>query len=303
MITYKELIRRLANCEIFLNKVSLLENATRGRLYEYKKLVTQLDIARKKDRLPSYFKKISRMKSGFALKELYELVFILTYIEEIYANSNQQGKKEIVKRVKVILSGPTFTKQETANNSQARNYQFELLMGSRIYSAGLKKVSFSKNPDVSVSIYGRKYAMECKRITGDFDRKGLQRINEAIRQIGKVQDQKIFTGIIAIDISSYFEQGENWLVSVSRESAGNYIQRQLGGILLGWYQRSSKIREIEPTGLISGIFLNTSNVYMIQDKEFGWLNQIKVLALSRQNQYKAKKLEKDFSALSRERKL
>lgn len=297
-ISYDTLIEKTKSIEPFLNSISLLDKAKRGRLYFYINLITQLNKAIKDGTYDNFLKKFDHAKCGFALKELREIVFILENICFLHLTINNGHKAEIERKLAHILTGPNFTSHETSANSTARNYQFELLLTARLFSKGLKTIYFFTNPDIHLETNNRKYAIECKRITGDFISLSIQRTEDAIKQLLKLPEGQYFGGIVALDLSSKYEQGSRWLDSKNHDTAENYIQGLLGKDLAHIYQKSTKTKQAAENGRVVALIANVSAVYTLKErKELGWVNEIAFLMFNKELPFREHVILTDFAPL------
>ena len=278
-VKYSELLRRAQSAHQFIDVIGLSSLAKSGRYQRYVKLVSDLDLALKSNQLDAHFEKYGFDKSGFALKELYELTSIIEHVGALFVRSDDEVKKQITSRVKFVLGGPMFTANETHENSRARNYQFELLMATRLLNRGYMDVRFNENPDLTVKIDNRNYAIECKRIIGDFDDLSRKRVSDAITQLHDHRNG-YYGGVIALDLSQKYEQGKNWLDGKTREGVEKYaldsLQQDLGSI----YGRYPKLKLAASSGLVLGVFASYSGVYVLKETEMGWMHEISAMAMS-----------------------
>lgn len=298
MLTYNGLLKKSLCSYRFLKKLSLLSRAKRSRIASYIKLITSLNDAFHSGTISRFLeKKNSYFKSSFALKELFEFVSILEQIQKLYKLADKNQKEQIKNRIEIILSGPVFTKSETSKNSKARNYQFELLLTSRLFTSGIKNVQLLENPDILATIGDRVYAVECKRVTGNFKTALISRVNEAVSQIKKYKrNNNIFSGIVAIDLSAKYEQGHRHLKSISRNSAERYVQKNLESDLIFVYKNSHKLVKEAKNNLIAGLIGNISGVYVL-GHELGWINEISILVLNKENIFRGPIFKSDFNSL------
>jgi len=160
----------------------------------------------------------------------------------------------------------------------------------------LVRTSLHDNPDIAVESYGKKYAIECKRVTGNFETASLKRVGEAIDQLYKVSD-KYFSGVIVLDISQKYEEGQNWLHTQSHISAERFALDQLQKDVEWIYKNSQKLILSAKQGFIAGIIVSMSGVYALHNEELGWINELGMLVLNKENSFRAELLMKDFRRL------
>lgn len=309
MISYGKLLERSDKCLDFLKCITLKEKALRGRFGDYKKLIKKIwddiQIGGKDNILDQIDKKGTRNGDValFALKEFYEIIQILEQVSKLYNSTTEPQKEIITQKISLILGGAVYTKDENDNNNEARNYQFELLIASKLYFSGITDITFEEHPDIIVKVGSLKYAIECKRIFGNFETKTLKRAEEALNQICLIKND-IFCGTIALDLSTKYEEGKNLLEGSTKQSIEDFAQRCLEQDLNYVYQKSQKIVKAGKKKYLIGIFGNISSIYALRDKsEMGHLNQIAVLALNKENPIKSINFLKDFNKLTSINKL
>ncbi len=298
MITYRDLTNKSKKIESLLLGNSILTSPIVGRYKYYQKLVCELSDNWEAQTMDQFWKKFSGDKMGFALKELHELSDILENIALTYDDLSEESKTFIKNKIPIILSGTNFTADETQKNSAARNYQFELRLASKFVTAQYKNISFAEHPDFLIIVESRPYAFECKRILGNPENKISSNIEDAIDQL-RTSDA-YYSGVVAVDLSPQYEQGKNWLVSKSREEANKIALDSLEQVVTTIYRRMSKVKRAAEDGVLVGIILNLSTVYVISStNELGWLQEIGVLLLNKESPVKGAQFLEDFKELQR----
>lgn len=299
MITYRDLTNKSKNVEDLLLSKGILTSPIVGRYKYYQKLVSELSLHWEAQTIDRFWKTISGDKMGFASKELHELSDILENIALTYDDLSEESKTFIKNKIPTILSGTNFTVDETPNNSAARNYQFELRLASKFVTAQYKNISFAEHPDLLVTVESRPYAFECKRILGNPEKKISSNIEAAIDQL-RTNSNAYYSGVVAVDLSPQYEQGKNWLVSKSREEANKIALDSLEQVANSIYRRMSKIKRSAEDGILVGIILNLSTVYVISsNNELGWLQEIGVLLLNKENPEKGTQFFEDVKKLQK----
>ncbi len=297
MISYRGLFNKSQEVLDFLNEIGLKEVAIKGRYSTYFKITCEMANAFESNNMDKYFKDVCNAKnSGFILKELYELVYVIENIKQLWVRSDKINQWGIYDRLRRIFYGPVYTELETPKNNQARNFQHELLFTARLINRGLINVSLHNNPDISVNSHGKEYAIECKRVIGNFRSAATTRVDEAIDQLYKVAD-KYFAGLVVLDVSQKYEEGKNWLYSTNGNTAEKYALDLLQEDVEWIYKNNKKLISSAKQGFVVGIFLSMSGVYALNTNELGWINEMGVLALNKENPFRAQTFIKDFQRL------
>lgn len=137
------------------------------------------------------------------------------------------------------LNGPADLLLENPNNSDGRNFMFELIMAGRLAAAGFRP-RFDKGPDVHVEFAGLELAIQCKR---PFSLSALEKnIKRAIHQL-KVGNADL--NIVALSVSRILNSGDpESIPEVPHYGFVHpYSQQQLDGIAEGskrfWFNRLS----------------------------------------------------------------
>lgn len=296
MITYKELLTKSTNAVTKLQGLNVLPKDITGRYKYYHDLIRKLDYAYSNNEMMEFLKNNNYGETGFALKELSELAYIFEHIFRAYSFMDTTSRDLLVEKTKVILRGPAFTAQETPNNSVARNYQFELRVLAKLVETGYKDIKLRENPDIKVTIDKRAYDFECKRILSASDKALIYNANTAINQLRDNMGNS-HVGIVALDVSPKYEDGKNWLNSPSRQKADSYVLDQLEKKAFTLYGRLQKIQEAGRKNNVIAILLNISSVYKLKNNELGWINELGILVLDKENPNSAKMFLSDFDSL------
>lgn len=295
-IKYKELVRQAFICENKLYKIGVWSKGIEGRFQFYIKSVNLLDQALKNGCIPEFLKENNQHgEIFFSLKQLYEFTTILNSVLPFLDTLLSTQKSELLQRLKISLSGPIFPEDENEKNNGPRNNLFELLILSRLLRAGYKNVKVSKNPDILINIDNRQYPVECKRVITLNERALFSALNVAIKQIVENWGKNYFKGIVAIDLSPIFEQGENMLDSKSPLSAETFMQYHLEQVFNSIYLRSEKLKKTN--GEIIGVLLNVSCVYALVGSELGWMNELAMGVLNKESPKEGLIFENDLANL------
>lgn len=282
MLSYGALLEKTKEVEQKLLASGLVTKPISGRFKAYQRMIGELDDAWTQKKMADFYKKGQNDKYGFALKELREMVDIFEQLLVIYGNLSTQNKKELQNRVRQILSGPDFTVDETPANSAARNFQFELRLAAKFIQNGYHDIGFQTNPDLLISVDDRKYGFECKRILGLSERSVIENALKAIKQLD-VHKDNYFGGVVAIDVSAQYEQGQKWLKSKTRDTANTYALDELQKYVQYLYNRLKQLREAASDGFVVAIWMNLSTVYVLENSELGWIQESGVLVLDKEN--------------------
>ncbi len=296
--TYKELLKRASICSVRLDELSIWPKNKFGRFQFYQRLVGQLDAALEKGNISDFLQVNNQHGDcGFALKQMHELVTIFENVLNLLEIQKKTGEDNTIQKLKFVLSGPNFPREETDKNSAARNYQHELLLASRLFDSGYKDIEFQDNPDILVIVNGRRYGIECKRIIGSSEKTIINSVNTAVEQLEKVKEN-YFAGIVSIDLSVLYEQGSNFLESGTATTADNFVQSELFEQSQFVRQNSSKLIKSASNGLIVSLFASISCVYVLKPTaEMGWVNEVSVCVLDKENVCRAPIFTKDFAKL------
>jgi len=292
-ISYETLYLRSLEVEKKLIKKGIASTPILGRFKEYQKEIHQLDLAwknrkeNKEDDIVSF--------GGIqvlALKELREIVDVLIPVVATFDNLPKNSKAIVKQKINTILTGATYVINERGNTS-ARNFQFEFRLAAKLIEAGYS-ISFYENPDIVVEIKGKRYAIECKRITGKSSRVIQANIEEGVEQLIK-HKANYYAGILALDVSALLDKRMNILTSTSRSAAGNKVLDDIEVMIFRDFKRYQKLRKYSHTHLVS-LFYNFSGSYVIESKnDVGWAQGTGVLIFSEENPIKAKTFGVDFA--------
>lgn len=299
MTTYRNLTSKSKKVESLLLRKGILTSPIVGRYKYYQTMVSNLSDNWEAQTMDQFWKKFSRDKMGFALKELHELSDLLENIAQIYDDLSEESKSFIKSKIPTILSGTNFTVDETPKNSAARNNQFELRLASKFITAKYKNISFAEHPDLLVGVESRPYAFECKRILGNPQKRISRNIEAAIDQL-RANSSEYYAGVVAVDLSPQYEKGKNWLISESREEANKIALDSLEQVVTTIYRRMAKVKEAAEEGILVGIILNLSTVYYISStNELGRLQEHVILFLNKESPVKGAQFLEDMKELKK----
>lgn len=299
MITYRQLVDKSIQVERQLFDKKILHKPILGRYKHYQKTISLLRDHWEAKTMDRFWKDYDQGDMGFALKELHELTDIFEQLVYIYDDLSEDSKHFIKEKLPIILSGPNYTVDETPQNSSARNYQFELRLAAKIIAANYKNIAFAEHPDLLVIVDNRPYAFECKRVLGDPESKIPSNIETAIKQLEDNQTDK-FGGIVAVDLSTQYEKGENWLSSSNRSSANKFALDELERVAWVIHNRMYKVKQAAKRGYLVGLILNLSTVYVLsENNEMGWIQETGILVLNKENPSKSPQFMTDFEDLQR----
>ena len=130
------------------------------------------------DRIRVYRRNLQKMIAAHDRGELEELQQVIEYDEarEIFwsyvdadefvravgALRESLGDDVAAAPIERALKGPADLFLENPNNSDGRNFMFELITAARFAAAGFRP-SFDQGPDVQVDFAGLRVAIQCKR--------------------------------------------------------------------------------------------------------------------------------------------
>jgi hypothetical protein len=144
------------------------------------------------------------------------------FVRAVVALRGSLGDKIAAVRIEKALKGPADLNLENSNNSDGRNFMFELIMAGRFAAAGYTP-AFDKGPDVQISFAGLELAVQCKR---PFSVAGLeQNIGKAIHQL---KDGKADLNLIAVSVSRLLNDGDpGGIPEVAHRELGHpYLQKR-----------------------------------------------------------------------------
>ncbi|MBI5127290.1 hypothetical protein HZA76_02430 [Candidatus Roizmanbacteria bacterium] len=292
-ITYRNLLMKMKKIKKNLIKLKHWKNSARFDLNI--NLLEELTLSFENNSLPYFLNQ--KNKNGeciFMLKEVREFVSVFEILFLYFEKLDKESTQELNNKIEHILSGPQFTSKETFINSKSRDYLFEIVMAAEFFKLGAE-IQFRVHPDVLLKT-ANDYMVECKRILfGDNEFKRLTGLSlEACKQLfNSKKNTGIKMGIIALDISSIFEQGRFLLKAKNEREVFYRVQtdmQNLHVILL----HNNRILDYANRGLLTASVLYTSVVTDIGNKELSWANQKSILAFSGQNPNRARKFLNDF---------
>jgi hypothetical protein len=145
------------------------------------------------------------------------------FVRAVAALRDSLGDEAAAAPIEKALNGPADLFLESPNNSDGRNFMFELIMGGRLAGAGFRP-SFDKGPDVQVEFAGLQVDIQCKR---PFSASGLEsNIRKAIHQL---EAGKAGLNLIAVSVSRLLNSGDpDSIPEVSRHELGHlYVQSEI----------------------------------------------------------------------------
>jgi hypothetical protein len=289
---YEELYLKSIEIEKNLQAKGVAPQVIRGRFKDYQNEVKKLDVAWKEKQVKGESEGIEfGGQQVFALKELREIVEVLEPLIDIYDTLPEESKRIVKEKIEIILTGPTYLIDE-GGNTKARNYQFEFRLTAKFISAGYE-VYFLNNPDIVIKIKGRKYAIECKRVTGTTARSIQTNIESAVDQL-MLHKSDYYAGIIALDVSALLDRRTDILLSSSRELASEQILNDVQKMIMKDFERSQKVRRYANSHLVAMLY-NFSGSYSIPNtNEVGWGQGTGILLFS-ENPTKMEAFNEDFA--------
>lgn len=160
--------------------------------------------------------KEKRVKLLYALQDISELNQIINTVPK-------WGKKVITEKLKRFLKGSILPSEESLENSFARNTGFELWLASLFSQKGYQSKISTRNPDLFITVSGRKYFLECKRV---YSENGVESvIKDAFKQLTRQTENSDNIGVIAISISKIIPQDDLMLISGDGNKASEDIYK------------------------------------------------------------------------------
>jgi hypothetical protein len=123
-----------------------------------------------------------------------------------------------------LKSGTTDRTAETANNSEARNTQFELMLHSELTRSGAKAFIREPNPDIELVLSGRIYSIQCKRVFSGNSKSVESAMRKACTQLeGERKTNPHRLGIVALQIDRTFTEGSKLLPADNHDDGSSSI--------------------------------------------------------------------------------
>jgi len=122
-----------------------------------------------------------------------------------YIDLKIDDKKLLKRKIKELCAGNISPLDEDSSTVIARNTQFELLLMARLRAAGLSCVLQQDNPDILLTVNGREYGIEAKRLSSTSDRSIERNTKGAASQLRNsfLEDDEKKRGIIALSVDKY----------------------------------------------------------------------------------------------------
>jgi hypothetical protein len=169
------------------------------RIRQYRQNIRNVTAAENRGEIEELKSKITYDKAREVLwsyVEADEFVRAITALRACFGNNLPAAP------IERALQGPVDLFLENENNSEGRNFMFELIIGGRLARAGFPP-SFDKGPDLHFEFAGLQVAVQCKR---PLSASGLQKnIGKAIAQLQR-DDPDL--GLIAISVSRLLNPGD-----------------------------------------------------------------------------------------------
>jgi hypothetical protein len=265
MIAYADILSSLDEFFEFCRRFGLLAEAESGRFGVYRSRITQLsaEIGRLRtgeDKLPIYTKlKADLPRYLVALGESGEIREMLPFLGVCQ-------KEELAHRLRAVLLGPELPSEEDSVSNQARNIQFELWLGAKLWRCGAQ-VELAE-PDLRCKIGEFTVLLACKRLLSP--RKLTTRINEATIQIQrhlKLLNEKPSSGFVAISFSNLLGMEQSIDVRNRQEALG-----RLDSAIEAFIVRRQP--KWQPSEEAQGILFHTKAAFALDRIEFGSFLQI-----------------------------
>jgi len=184
----------------------------------------------------------------FALLDIDELIDIIPALE---------GEDPVIVKDKLtqMLQGTHSRTEETAENSLARNTQFELYLMARMKQAGLPAKLHAEHPDISVATEKRLYGVEAKRIFSDKPEKVKSNVRTAATQLATYSlPSPTSRGIIALSIDHHLIGSELILAADNEAAVHEILGNQVEAFILH-HMPTFQSKEAMKDERISGILV------------------------------------------------
>ena len=196
-----ESVKNIIKIEKILAEVGLTNQFNSGRFSIYKKQIVNFERDIRKSR-----PHVQDIRYAQSQKEFFDLDSIIDLVPEIMNNLDSGKQKRLVGKISTSLGGLPNPNGETERTRKARDTLFELVVLSSFFKSGIKDVDIRDNPDIRMITSNNIFSIECKRISGEYEKK----INDMSRQ--GVKQLKLYSGdslgFVAIDMSKMFLNGK-----------------------------------------------------------------------------------------------
>lgn len=162
-------------------------------------------------------------KSDIYFDALYEFSD-LSYAHQTFFGKEPDGLTDLLSK---LVKGPELTRMENENNSTARNFSFETVLGARLAGSGFN-ISFTMSGDIYAGPVPFPVYIQCKRP------RSLSSLNrrmvEASKQLQKDlenEENKLAIGIIAIDATHLINPDLTMLISPTRALSDSWHMKIL----------------------------------------------------------------------------
>lgn len=150
--------------------------------------------------------------------DLCEMNAIIKILESIPADILKE-------KWKLLKHGVVNRFEETAQNSKARDAQFELLLYAELMELGVNCTMSHPNPDILVEHNGIGLNIQCKRIFNNKPNAIQRNVHAAASQLRSDHTANGYMGVIALSIERIFSGGDLFLQSPTQQDAVEYLRR------------------------------------------------------------------------------
>lgn len=216
--TFEHLVSIEPDFNNFLSSLGI-KSVLPNRWNECFKLVQELNKARASDTVDD----IDPARFGlmrFALLDLQELEIILKGVSD-------ESNTELVKKKFILLLQGVQDRTVEAQNTVARDTQFELVLYSELKCAGFQVALRDPNPDLEIKLWPISYGIECKRIFSTDDNSMIRNIRAASSQLRNNYIRKNKHGIIAISVDRFLTGENKQVQAFNEQDARTFMSSQV----------------------------------------------------------------------------
>src|SRR5256885_12747277 len=223
---FSEILETLKNLDGWLASLGIKPNT--DRIHHAVEIVEKASEGWKKFRECNETTRIGNVDDYY-----FGLVEALEFID-IFRAFEKYDPKVIGPKLDRALSGPLRPADETAKTADGRNIMFELAFAAQLKLGGAEVLV--GEPDIVVSLSGRRFLIECKRpFREDSVRANVRGAAEQLKRHLEADSEA--AGIIAISVTRILNPGTKLFVAPSeaaKERLGDRIEQLMREAEKGW---------------------------------------------------------------------
>lgn len=260
MNKFEQLTAQCRQISSELEELGVLVNEN-SRFHKHIEYILSVNEIHQTTKKYDYSKGFALYKLFYAMQEIQELIYIREHLIKNLSFFSIGVKAKIIEKLNFIVDGEQFTEDEKI--TEPRNIQFELFMAACLFARGYRNIDFFERPDVAVTINGRVYGFECKRVTGSPIKRLVPNVNKAANQLAN-SVIPLYAGVVAIDFS-FLTQKNMWTFDTTKAQ----IEQKIIRTLYEWGQhivaRSKFLKRYADEQVIVGMSLRLAVPYIVED--------------------------------------